>query len=941
MAQVEKLFLSGLLVSIVAALIYTPAYTFRIEERQPEPAPMAITPSLPYATSPAEPQFERLITEAFTALASKFQISGPLGSIQVGVGELKAYQLFSSTNGPVSIEVHQLGADSRVWVCVPHRGLADGSGPNPAAYLWYQYVKDAETGNFVPVAHSLLESTPYPEPDIPPTELYRLILSQRWSDFESYDFNEYLHPDDDPPHWSPILVDNDESARARYQQIHNLMQSLTTQNDAIRMIDEAVPSRRASLTARVSHHYWPPATLRGVVSNIQVSAGDLKRDHAVAYYDGSGDIPIGGLGESTDTSWPGQDVDMLVIPDADVHYLGSWVRSYRDFEMNVEIEQFALGPHSLYYPTKGDWVQITGRWVIDCGHGTPLTTIAARDSSYARLIPADLFRSCLLDKARGVPREDCDEYHTEIHPPELIVTSRLVGDRTEAYVTATGAWPGEPLTFAVFPPPRPSLNAVLRYKIKDLAGIENRYDRRDGAELELAPFPATNPNHVVGRLTSTVGDALWLGETGTVLMTSRRGLKCIVECWWEVPRTSVEFIVGTLDDTPAFNSIIYYRNAIFPGSNWSLTPVTPASRCSGFRSCLSTTIPHLPNGDYVFRPASPDWDFGGGLAGAVPKSLSLRGGFHTHTFPAMPRRLPPSLPEWPGFITPDSSVFPPEAALVYDELKRLTLTYNSASLLGVQGNALRYPERGTLLLHLKGWVRSESFPTPVIRPEDAFAETRFPAHPYVLTGAPTEGVSRARVAVLLLLHSRGRTVVADRKEYETDDHGFLNVGFRTGSHVEDITLIFEVIENPFNPWFRPIGETEHIRVYPGAIGNDGGPLTLPVLEPSVVVRSAPFNSATKGRAVKLTAQEAELLDEIKEKRASFAFSKMFASRTLPKMLPPKVNPVMSKNKKLPGELENNWILLKDPIKAKTLLGDKLPVPTKRPARGGLIHKLKK
>jgi hypothetical protein len=183
-----------------------------------------------------------------------------------------------------------------------------------------------------------------------------------------------------------------------------------------------------------------------------------------------------------------------------------------------------------------------------------------------------------------------------------------------------------------------------------------------------------------------------------------------------------------------------------------------------------------------------------------------------------------------------------------------------------------------------------------------------------------------------LLHSRGRTFVADRKEYLTDDRGFLVVGFRTGSHVEDISLAIEVLENPFNPWFRPIGESEHIMIYPGATGDDTVPLTLPVLESAAVVGSTPFPATAVDTGVRLTAQQAELLAEIEEKRASsFAFSKIFASKTSPKTLPPKVSVAARKNRKLPGKLENNWLLSKDPVKAKTLVGDKLAAPpSKRP-----------
>src|SRR5215813_7759833 len=156
------------------------------------------------------------LQEAKEALASKFRIGGPAGPLVIGEHEIKAFQRFNHnrflpdgrfvSDAFISMEVHQNDDQLSVWICVPHEGLSGHA--NPAAYLWYQYVKD-ETGAWMPVGHPLLEVPPFPAPDIPDNDLFHLSRTYLWSHGSGC-----CGPFPDP-HWVAILTRPEESDRTR------------------------------------------------------------------------------------------------------------------------------------------------------------------------------------------------------------------------------------------------------------------------------------------------------------------------------------------------------------------------------------------------------------------------------------------------------------------------------------------------------------------------------------------------------------------------------------------------------------------------------------------------------------------------------------------------------------------------------------------------------
>jgi hypothetical protein len=98
--------------------------------------------------------------------------------------------------------------------------------------------------------------------------------------------------------------------------------------------------------------------------------------------------------------------------------------------VNIEIEfehcWFAFAFAAGMEPRAGDLVFVAGRWIIDCGHRP---------------------------------------YRSEIHPPAMVASMRTVTldgrPATKADIWINGTYSGERIDLEIFPPPRPSPNAIL------------------------------------------------------------------------------------------------------------------------------------------------------------------------------------------------------------------------------------------------------------------------------------------------------------------------------------------------------------------------------------------------------------------------------------------------------------------------------------------------
>ena len=113
-----------------------------------------------------------------------------------------------------------------------------------------------------------------------------------------------------------------------------------------------------------------------------------------------------------------------------------------------------------------DWTGPDGVALLDELAAVQTTPISmALDHEFERTIQQG-WRSpdplALLEQASALytghylPDDLYDDWATELHPPELVVSSRNRGKFAFARVIATGAWLGEKLSFVVNPPPRPN-----------------------------------------------------------------------------------------------------------------------------------------------------------------------------------------------------------------------------------------------------------------------------------------------------------------------------------------------------------------------------------------------------------------------------------------------------------------------------------------------------
>lgn len=768
---------------------------------------------------------EDLLREAFTAFRERLSLNAPLGPPSFGSGELRMVQRYTSHFGPVSMEVHQSDSATTVWIAVP-RQMSAGTA---RIYIWYAF-RPVSGGRFAPLRHPVMVSTPYVGPVRGVLDADYLLRTGRWSHGEEFGTIEIVNENDDPPHWSPILSPL-EFTPERYARLHELMQDDATLGAARVLMDSAAPVR-ADLSDRVTLG-WIPVTLRGFIRSGHVSTTDMMRDHSTDFVT-DGDAPSGWLTDmsSGDSDWAGQDWIVHVRPDPDVRYISSVTKADRSFDVETEIEQFSLRLRQRYTmddilaasrrtgidatrmmwlldrlkpqaPTPylhrpGEWVQMTGRWVIDPGHTTEW-----EDMSFP-------LRAVYHHHGLDV-RPTMKEFNTEIHPWELTVSSTTVGAVTQAKVLATGAWNGEDLTFAVYPPLRPSATARLRYRVHRADGGDG-FDELVGARMEAVPWPAANPNHVVFRLVSSTSSPVVSYSTGRIGMARDRSVHAIVDAWWDMGPSDTR-ISGrvTTSDVPVANTRLLFRRTFARTSDdgaASLHWTDAAMRSGSFDQPADA-------GPYTLRPSSPDWDF-------ASRMIDLRAGRpETVELPALRRRdVGAGLPGWTEPAFPGFGLEPAAAYMLYEQLVTPSdITSLSGGELVVAGSGLTYAKVGYMTVHFAGLARSSSDATAIRSADEAVesnARYRTPGiRPWALLGYPTRGVVGIRIRAQLLIRVRDTTWVVDDKEFATTEDGYAVIPFNTGSHAEDVAIAWQVVLNPFNSWFVPNGLTPWAHIVPG------------------------------------------------------------------------------------------------------------------------------
>jgi hypothetical protein len=167
--------------------------------------------------------------------------------------------------------------------------------------------------------------------------------------------------------------------------------------------------------------------------------------------------------------------------------------------LGLEIEQWQVPV--AYRPRPGDRIHVVGRWMIDCGH---------------------------------------DDWHTELHPVELLQSSHALTSRastrgapaTETNVVITGAWQGGDLEFDVWPPARPAVGAQLRFTRGAALGAQQFIESLQIISEEA--LPRDNPNHVHVHV-SAPRQPHSIGVLGGVDYNASLRLATQYHLWWDVP----------------------------------------------------------------------------------------------------------------------------------------------------------------------------------------------------------------------------------------------------------------------------------------------------------------------------------------------------------------------------------------------------------------------
>ncbi|MFQ5526394.1 MAG: hypothetical protein ACE5GX_09060 [Thermoanaerobaculia bacterium] len=791
--------------------------------------------------APGDTAAASIVRDVAQKLADQFGIGDPLGPVVDNSQGLRAWGLYDSPDGPVSIEVQEGMVESQkgaggggpiIYIAVPQKGK-----PNPVAYHWFKYTY--ALGGLTPV---LDDQYPPPSKKIPVlTEL------RDWCHDDTYDV-EALKADDDPPHWSPILVKTNYSGWGTITDIHRRFQWELVQETAK---DKLERHRRGVLETDPEElgeralDGWPPTTLRGIVKNAGFPSGDLGVDHATGYigdpwwiYPGLEDeAHTGGLGSMCDPStFPGMDWDMHVKPDPAYRYLASWTRD----TLNVEIEHFAVP--SFFRPRSGEWLQTQGRWAVDCGHSTG-------------------------------PHDD---YYTEIHPPELLASTRP-GDgafQSLVKVILTGAWTGGKRSFVANPPARPSATSVLKWAVDE--------DWAKAASISVKTVPENNPNHLVVTLAKGSGfKPITLHSDGRVSMR-RQGWRGWVRVWWDETLSSIEGAV-TADGGPAHGAHMHYRDARISNSTWRRSPIAAngAYRIPGVAR----------HGEYWLRPAGSTWDFHDVPVKVLIDQQVVRQNFTGTKAPirVSAHEIRRAAEVAPVFRDRDDAIynlgrFSKAATTIKpgtldtlqeasnDDLRTeigkgqmlpgsgLASAFNTVRsmvfsvqepprTMGVLLNQMGYPEEGVVAVHLQGLADWEG--EPIASLEEAYtAESDDGETQITIDGYTTPGVAGATVAARLLLGNDAVSYrVAAKATAQTDGSGVAVFNLRAGGHPEEATVEIEVTENPYNPWFKPKIRTNNYHFYPAVSRGDIPP---PVQTGSGFMKIRPHREAYKLTGVKTT-----------------------------------------------------------------------------------------
>ncbi|MDZ4713572.1 MAG: hypothetical protein SGI89_14780 [bacterium] len=388
-----------------------------------------------------------------------------------GVNENFTFYAFTTIGGAKGcLEIYGNRASGVLWFAMPELAYIKKKKYTITKWFSFEYIFGTEGKIFTYIPVKEIVSSPFPKlsSELEKQRNYiKIENSRRWfrTGYSTLSkvYNEIYKlcgSRYDLVHWSNIAEDEKSMTG-----LHNNFQDEILFGNAFNEFYESAPDEYTYFQERVTKG-WGSAMLRGFVTKSGDSPeGDFSMNHTYDYCNDPEkrkDVELPLLvypykpmhGDKFERA---SDWCIHVIPDYDLGYL----KTYANTDIEVEIERFDLRP--FYRTVRGDYCQIYGRWVIDTGHEKK---VAVKD---------------------GISENECN---AEIHPPELIVTTKYNTPlSSESRVTTTGAWKGNKLKFFIWPPARPSENYFLKSSFSF-----NQTDVRD-ASIDIIPVPENNPNH--------------------------------------------------------------------------------------------------------------------------------------------------------------------------------------------------------------------------------------------------------------------------------------------------------------------------------------------------------------------------------------------------------------------------------------------------------------
>ncbi len=117
-----------------------------------------------------------------------------------------------------------------------------------------------------------------------------------------------------------------------------------------------------------------------------------------------------------------------------------------------------------------------------------------------------------------------------------------------------------------------------------------------------------------------------------------------------------------------------------------------------------------------------------------------------------------------------------------------------------------YKEQGPILVALRGLEDGNG--QPVADLSASYSVGQAPSGPnIVVRGVRGAGVAGAKVRLRLLLGNAANGLPSVREvEAVTNAKGIATFRFEAGHHFEEGAFAVEVLENPYNPWFKPVAQ---------------------------------------------------------------------------------------------------------------------------------------